>query len=357
MDPSKKSQKSPKLLPSAPFDDTRADFILRSSDGVNFRVFKTLLSLASPVFADMFNIPQPISENLYDGLPFVGLSESSKTLDLALRHLYPVRSPTRVKLGDARILAEFSRKYQVDALESVICHALTDYIKDDPVGVYAIAVTYGDKTIATAAARSTLELPIARLQSPHLQFTTAGPYGELVQYYTACAVAASAVASDRTWFSLWKPRCRYLLIGGSSHYLKCHACATLDLNGGLPRQASGSSSVGSSSPEPPILYPAKQSEYGPRCLWSYLHRSSLVLAQHPAAEAVTTVEFVLKSFDCFNCPSGTLRDLLEVSRVFGAEVKNALEQVSVLIWPRCRCSIKYAHISQVPLPNCLRPGP
>ena len=33
---------------------TRFDFILRFSDGVNFQ---TILSLASPVFADMFNIP------------------------------------------------------------------------------------------------------------------------------------------------------------------------------------------------------------------------------------------------------------------------------------------------------------
>ncbi|KAI0255774.1 hypothetical protein BJV78DRAFT_1279015 [Lactifluus subvellereus] len=321
MDPSKESENT-ELLPSAPFDDTRADFILRSSDGMNFRVFKTILSLASPIFADMFNIPQPTSENLHDGLPFVTLSEDSKTLDLALRHLYPVRSPTRVELGDARVLAEFARKYQVDALESVILRSLTDSIEDDPVGVYVIAVTYGHKTIGRTTALSTLKLPIARLQSLHLQFTMAGPYGELVQYYTACGAAASAVALERKWFSSWEARRRFVSTSPGSPSLRCQICATRDLIGGLSNQTSRSS-----------LVSAMGTNYGPRCLWSYLNRSFLVLAQHPAAEAVTTEEFVLKSFDCVRCPSGTLRDLLEFSQIFGAEVENALKEV--------------------PLPNCL----
>ena len=48
-------------LAEAPFDDAKADLILRSSDEVpvHFRVFKIILSLASPVFADMFSMPSP----------------------------------------------------------------------------------------------------------------------------------------------------------------------------------------------------------------------------------------------------------------------------------------------------------
>ncbi|KAI0255770.1 hypothetical protein BJV78DRAFT_1385771 [Lactifluus subvellereus] len=305
----------------------------------------------------MFNIPQPTSENLHDGLPFVTLSEDSKTLDLALRHLYPVRSPTRVELGDARILAEFARKYQIDALESVILRSLTNSIEDDPVGVYAITATYRDKTIGRTAARSTLKLPIVRLQSLHLQFTTTELYGELVQYHTACGAAASAVASERTWFSSWELLCKFLSTARQSPTLKCRVCATQDLIAGLPNQTSGSSSVLSSSPKLPTHFSAIETRYGPRYLWSYLHRSSLVPAQQPAAEAITTIEFVLKSFDCAYCPSGTLRDLVEFSRVFRAETKNALERVSVSILatvPCWHCSKRHAHISRVPLPNCLQ---
>ena len=52
-------------LAFAPFvDDARADLILQSADKVHFRVFKIILSLASPVFADIFSMPS--SEKLCD---------------------------------------------------------------------------------------------------------------------------------------------------------------------------------------------------------------------------------------------------------------------------------------------------
>jgi hypothetical protein len=77
----------------APFDDAWADLILRSSDGVPFRVFKIILSLASPIFTDMFSIPPPVSQQSDDQIPMVDLSEHSKVLDVALCHIYPIRSP------------------------------------------------------------------------------------------------------------------------------------------------------------------------------------------------------------------------------------------------------------------------
>ncbi|KAI0255768.1 hypothetical protein BJV78DRAFT_1119142, partial [Lactifluus subvellereus] len=192
---------SPTPLANAPFDDSRADLTLRSGDGVHFRIFKIILSLASPVFADMFSIPEPesTSEGAHGVPTVVTVSEDSKSLDLSLRHLYPVPSPTGVGLREARILAEFARKYQVDALESVITRHLTDAIEDDPAGVYAIAVTYGHKDIGAKAARAALKLPISRLQSPQLQCITAGLYVELIQYHIACGKAASAVTSERKW--------------------------------------------------------------------------------------------------------------------------------------------------------------
>lgn len=140
-------------LAGAPFDDAQADLILRSSDEVpvHFRVFKNILSLASPIFADMFSIPSPPppnpSEKLHDDSEghVVPLSENSTTLDFALRHIYPVqRTPKEDPLQGASIIAEFSRKYQVEAaLDQFAIGYLRDGIEEDPVGVYAIAVTYG----------------------------------------------------------------------------------------------------------------------------------------------------------------------------------------------------------------------
>lgn len=72
--------KSPERLAEAPFNDTQADLILRSSDGVHFRVFKTVLSLASLTFADMFSIPLPPSEKPHDEVQVVSLSDYSTLL-------------------------------------------------------------------------------------------------------------------------------------------------------------------------------------------------------------------------------------------------------------------------------------
>ena len=78
---------------AAPFDHAKADIILRSSDNIDFRVFKLFLSLASPFFETLFDIPQPDEENgdqeIKDGLVVVPVTEDSKTLDALLRFCYP----------------------------------------------------------------------------------------------------------------------------------------------------------------------------------------------------------------------------------------------------------------------------
>lgn len=54
-------------IASPPFDDPEADIILRSSDNVDFHVYKFLLSLVSPVFKSMFALPQISLEEGGDG--------------------------------------------------------------------------------------------------------------------------------------------------------------------------------------------------------------------------------------------------------------------------------------------------
>ena len=206
----------------APFDNPRADLILRSSDEVHFRVIKGILSIASPVFDDMFNIPSPPSEKQRDEIQVVPLSEDSTALDVALRHIYPVRSPNGDKLLYASILAEFARKYQVEALDESITVYLTASIERDPVGVYAIAVTYGYNSIGANAARSCLNRRFSDLQSPYLRCITTEL--ELLKYHVACGEATSAVASsDRAWLSSFDQT--GILFNRSI----CRSCWVLDL--------------------------------------------------------------------------------------------------------------------------------
>lgn len=75
--------------------------------------------------------------------------------------------------------------------------------------------------------------------------------------------------------------------------------------------------------------------FAPRYLWSYLDRSAVILAVQPSVEAVMGKDFVLKDMDmnCLDCPCMIRNDrqeqILEFSRIFGAEIKRAIEQVSI----------------------------
>ena len=326
-----------------PFDDARADLILRSSDGVHFRVFKIILSLASPIFADMFSIPPPASKQSDDEIQVVDLSEHSKVLDVALRHLYPIRSPDMITLRDTSILAEFARKYQVDALEKFITRYLAENVEQDPVGVYAIAATYGHKDVGAKAARSCQRLPFSRLQSPYVPCATAELHAELLRYHAACGEAASAITSEREWFSSLGPN-----LNMDSNFKSSHSHKR---GGGYPcscimqdfiKQTSTSNGAGSQATPLPVYigFPTEEivsqspaNRYGPQCLWNYLYRSALVLAHHPAAEAVNKEDFILKAYDCTSCPSETRRQMLELSVILGREVKKAVERVSIPLYP------------------------
>jgi hypothetical protein len=213
-------------LAKAPFNDPRADVILQSIDGVRFRVFKIMLSFASTVFSDMFSIPPPSSKNvdLDDEIQTVLLSENSDALDLCLRHVYPLQTPDSAPLRDTSILAEFAHKYQVDVLDKTIRHYLTDNIKHDPVGVYAIAVTYGYRGVGKSAAESCLNLPFSRIQSPYARYATTENFAELLRYHVSCGEASSAVATDRTWFSSLG-QITFVSIGNRNG---CHTCAAQD---------------------------------------------------------------------------------------------------------------------------------
>ena len=224
-------------LAEAPFDDAQADLILRSSDEVpvHFRVFKNILSLASPIFADMFNIPSPSppSEKPHDGSEdhVVPLSENSTTLDFALRHIYPVkRTPKEDPLQGASIIAEFSRKYQAEAaLDQFAIGYLKDGIEDDPVGVYAIAATYGYDQIGANAARSCLDIPFFELESSYMRYATAEQISELFKYHVACGEAASAVASPRrSWFATFATRAPAGILTPQRGGTICQSCFVPD---------------------------------------------------------------------------------------------------------------------------------
>jgi len=111
------STKPPSPTPSTasfPFDATSdGDVLLRSSDGVQFRVHRIILATSSHFFKDMFSLPQQPTLDGLEALSTVPFTEASDTLDSLLRAIYPVDEPDLKLVQDIERVMEAAIKYDV----------------------------------------------------------------------------------------------------------------------------------------------------------------------------------------------------------------------------------------------------
>ncbi|PCH42901.1 hypothetical protein WOLCODRAFT_18015 [Wolfiporia cocos MD-104 SS10] len=141
-----------------------ADVVLRTCDDVDFFVHKLVLRLASPVFGDMFRIPQPSDSDTQarcpgSGLPLIRVSESSIIFETLLRFCYPgIANPKLKPRTPSEIgrLLEAAIKYEIDYFTSELKSSLTAMMQQHPVAVYAIACRLNLEREARLAAEKTL---------------------------------------------------------------------------------------------------------------------------------------------------------------------------------------------------------
>ncbi|KAF8262045.1 hypothetical protein EI94DRAFT_1442394, partial [Lactarius quietus] len=96
------------------------DVILQSSDLVSFHVHKSILAISSPLFNDMFALPQPCDDKAVDGLPIVHVSEDSELLHSLLSVLYPIPSAIPDSYEKKFTLIAALQKYEMTAVLSAI---------------------------------------------------------------------------------------------------------------------------------------------------------------------------------------------------------------------------------------------
>jgi hypothetical protein len=110
---------------SSPFDNPDADFILHSTDKVDFQVFKMFIAFASPVLKDIFALPQAPEgksvgeDEMKDHLPIIQMTESSCTIENLLKPCYPVftsKLPELNLVEDIIALWEAADKYRIEAI-------------------------------------------------------------------------------------------------------------------------------------------------------------------------------------------------------------------------------------------------
>jgi hypothetical protein len=124
------------------------DIILRAqgSPSRDFRVHKLVLSLASPVFEDMFNLPQSKSDAIKAignaGTEVVDVTDPPRALDLVLRLIYPFPPPN---VNNLNLLVEaliITDKYNIEGVRAKLRVCLANFPNEYPLRVYAIACRF-----------------------------------------------------------------------------------------------------------------------------------------------------------------------------------------------------------------------
>ncbi|TFY76284.1 hypothetical protein EWM64_g7728 [Hericium alpestre] len=194
----------------SPYLDDDADIILRTSNGVDFHVHKLVLSKCSPVFADMFLLPQPQPprrESMKEKLPVVQMAEDEHALRLLLGFCYPAFAAAVLVLSDLRIALGLAKKYQMAQVWERLKSDLLSHVSAEPERVFAIAWIFEMKDVAATAARQTLANPgleqLFEGPSPsEFEYAPAMAVYKLLQCQHLCTAAALEVESiSRLWLS------------------------------------------------------------------------------------------------------------------------------------------------------------
>ncbi|TFY63458.1 hypothetical protein EVG20_g6301 [Dentipellis fragilis] len=195
---------SPKSFGS-PFDAENADIVLRSSQWVDFRAHKLLLSLASPVFKSMLSMPQPNSpadsHDYAGGLPVVRMSEDTMTLQHLLTAVYPLPVSLPGSYEDTILVLAAAQKFEMKGALSSIRTAMRasgiyDLAREKPLQIYGLAYSHGLEDEAISAAWHTLPRASLERYGKELCFASGSALYELTQYWHRCVTGVSELIRD-----------------------------------------------------------------------------------------------------------------------------------------------------------------
>ncbi|KAI9450618.1 hypothetical protein BJY52DRAFT_1356337 [Lactarius psammicola] len=186
------TRSAPPSLENAYLDPPHADVMVQSSDLVNFRVNKVVLSVSSPFFADMFALPQPPDNEIIDGLPVVRLSEEAEILNSLLTMLYPVPYVVLDSYCKALQLLAASQKYDMAGVQYSIRTEIESWRPTVLTGTEAFrafAISSGAQLLPEmeAFARHTLDFPMTlEYLSDELPLFEGWALRDLVRYRKRC---------------------------------------------------------------------------------------------------------------------------------------------------------------------------
>ena len=287
------------------------DVILRSSDYIYFRTFKLLLSLASPVFADMFGIPQPTSESdvneMKDGVPVVNVEESSRVLEVLLCFCHPNHLVTLDSLDVLDDVLAGAAKFDMGAALRWAGAKLVQpkFVAKQPLYAFGLACRHDLENEAIILAKSTLRLS----DLPHeaeLRISY-GSRQRLQAYRDKCCEAVQKLTTplDSDTFD-WIELDKDLVWNRCSSRLHCRAAGR--------------------------IYFKFYDKWWPRQWWiEYLLEAGRQLMQSPSPDTVLRPQLVqwvvTRTQDCECCSSWAARDIQKFNKMFSEEVERVISKV------------------------------
>ena len=198
-----------------------ADFIIRAAGILDFRVHKSILSLVSPIFKDMFSIPQPPPDTPH-APPRIDVQESARAWEIILQTIYPMPNPIIENLDDLESLLLAAKKYEMQYVIDSHAASFTHrpFLQDNPLRLYAIACACGSDDQAKYVARNAELLAVVRhAQDDGMNGLTLTSYHRLMNFLVErdnefhpilerdwkSLLATNVGSYQRTWTELSKP--------------------------------------------------------------------------------------------------------------------------------------------------------
>ncbi|EED78396.1 predicted protein [Postia placenta Mad-698-R] len=297
---------------AAPFNRLSADVILRSSDRVNFRVWKNILAEASPFFHDLFSLPQPVTaasgkqQDEDDSVSVVPMTEDSVVLDKLLRFCYPIRDPEFASLDELRPVIDAAKKYLMDEALQLLRTRLLAFASVSPISTYAVAIRYGLEEEARHAAKCFLghAWEWDKIYVPELEDISAGAYHRLLEYHRRCGELATGLVKIFRWIDS----------ANAWVFLECSNCA------GDQQQ----------------WYMLGDVLRTPRTWWmQHMERSGKLLENRPSAETIRstgwTDQAVLDAMNCAVCKQKVVEHMRRFNEKFAAELDRVVSEVKLEI--------------------------
>ncbi|KAF7794163.1 hypothetical protein EIP86_005294 [Pleurotus ostreatoroseus] len=194
----------------SPFNDEAADFVLQSSDGVAYHVWRAILGKGSSIFRYMLEDPQlpsrtAFSDHSTSSKRVVHVTEESKLLHALLQCLYPGARPD-VGISDLVALYRAGDKYHAEAVKEHVFDKLSRYASLPAycVRAYTIACYLNKEYIVDRAAVQAVYLPksaLSGLEYPELKLVPPSTHERLLQCRSRALSAVADMCTPLYWLS------------------------------------------------------------------------------------------------------------------------------------------------------------